>query len=90
MLLISSKGNTKLQCECGAQSPKIANEDFGAWKSSAEGREFYSRHRPHGKTEAVARGGRVEALDEAVEKIAAKRTKASRQEIDELVQHYNK
>lgn len=90
MILVTAKGKTKAQCECGAQSPKIANGDFGDWKRSEEGKAFYSAHTPHGKTRKVETGGRRVSLDEDVKRFEKKRTKASPHEINQLAEHFEK
>ena len=90
MILVSAKGKTKAQCECGAQSPKIPNDDFGDWKRSDEGKAFYAAHTPHGKTRKVVEGGRRVSLDEDVKRIDAKRTKASVYEVNELAKHFER
>lgn len=90
MILTSAKGKTKIQCECGSQSPKIPDEALADWKRSEEGRAWLSFHRPHGKTRAVEHGVSGEALDDRLKKIAAKRTKASPAEINELAEHFER
>lgn len=90
MILRSSKGTTKAQCECGAQGPKIANADFGDWKRSEAGKAFYSLHTPHGKTRKVEQGGSRTSIDESLQKIEKKRTKASQGEINELARHFER
>lgn len=90
MLLSYAKGKTKATCECGAQGPHLPNEEFNAWKRTEAGREWLSAHRPHGKVEAVVRGGRRESIDESVAKVEKSRTKASRQEIEALAEKFNR
>lgn len=90
MLLIHAKNKTKALCECGAQSPRFSDDDFVDWKRSEEGREFYSRHTPHGKTRKVEMGGSQETIEEAAKRIDEKRTKASKKEIDDLVEYFNR
>jgi hypothetical protein len=90
LILTSARGKTKIQCECGAQTPRISDEALSSWKTSEEGRTWLSAHRPHGKTAAVERGGRGEALDDRLKRIEKKRTKASQGEINELAAHFEK
>ena len=90
MILTSAKGKTKIQCECGAQSPKISDGALSDWRSSEEGRAWLSAHRPHGKTRAVELGKPGEALDDRLKRIEKKRTKASQGEINELAEHFDR
>lgn len=89
MILSYAKGRTKASCECGAQGPNLPNADFNAWKLTEEGKVWISTHRPHGKTASVARGGRVETIEESLKKIEAKR-KATSTEINELAEHFER
>ena len=89
MILSYSRGKTKATCECGAQGPNLPNADFNDWKLTETGKEWIASHRPHGKTASVARGGRVETIEESLKKIEAKR-KATSAEINQLAEHFEK
>lgn len=88
-LLTHARGKTKASCPCGAQGPMLPDDQFAVWKRSEAGREWYSRHNPHGRSQVVERGGRRESLDESVAKVEKSRTKASRHEIEALVKKFN-